>query len=77
MLINFPGYRKFQQFEIITIALATATKGQNPLLLVISAIWDNIDFNSYRKFQQFGIISILLATATILKILYCQNFKQF
>ncbi|AOW99886.1 hypothetical protein BJP34_10865 [Moorena producens PAL-8-15-08-1] len=57
--------RKFQQLWIITRALATVTKGENPLLLEIPAIFDNHDspsnsnLLSYRKFQQFWIITIV------------------
>ncbi|OLT65232.1 hypothetical protein [Moorena producens] len=39
-LISFGSYRKLQQFGLIMIELATATKRENRLLLVISAIWD-------------------------------------
>ncbi|NEO72239.1 hypothetical protein [Moorena sp. SIO3H5] len=46
------------------MALASATKRENPLLLEIPAILDNYDgaslsnFGSYRKFQQFRMITI-------------------
>ncbi|NER91623.1 MULTISPECIES: hypothetical protein [unclassified Moorena] len=45
-------YRKFQQFGIIAIALATATKCENPLLLDISAILANHDSASNSNFDE-------------------------
>ncbi|NEO61768.1 MAG: hypothetical protein F6J98_15560 [Moorea sp. SIO4G2] len=55
---------------MITIALATATKGENPLLSKISAIRDRL-LNYSASLISLSLIDSLLEIAAILDILGC------